>query len=231
MSKLTVATYNIHSCIGSDKAYDPLRIASVINHIKPDIIGLQEVDTGYRIAEKVHQVSILESETGLHSIEGPTIKNTAGFYGNLVLTKLDNTLVTRKDISQYGFEPRGILCVEFEYQHHTVAFIVTHFGLNANERLAQADMLISFIESLSCDMIIIGGDLNIWCTLERSGRKLRNKLSKAQGLPTFHSRIPLLSLDRIWIVPAVSNMHMYTLNNRYTRFASDHLPLIAEIDL
>ncbi len=231
MSKLTVATYNIHSCIGTDKAYDPLRIGSVIKHINPDIMGIQEVDTGYRIAKKVHQVSILESETGLQSIEGPAIKNTTGFYGNLVLTKFKNTMVTRKDISQDGFEPRGILCVEFEYQNNTIAFIVTHFGLNSSERLAQAHMLLSFIDHLENDMVIITGDFNIWCQLERSGKKLINRLGRSSRIPTFHSRVPLLSLDRIWMVPPARSSKMYTLNNRYTRLASDHLPLIAAIDL
>jgi endonuclease/exonuclease/phosphatase family metal-dependent hydrolase len=37
-------TYNIHVGVGMDKKLDLQRIADVINHEKPDLVGLQEVD-------------------------------------------------------------------------------------------------------------------------------------------------------------------------------------------
>src|SRR2546423_1878025 len=45
-TRLRVATYNIHRCIGTDGRHDPGRIARVLNEIHADVIGLQEVDTG-----------------------------------------------------------------------------------------------------------------------------------------------------------------------------------------
>ncbi|HAO24637.1 MAG TPA: endonuclease, partial [Methylophaga sp.] len=41
---LTIATYNIHACIGSDGQFDPARIAAVLQELDADIIALQEVE-------------------------------------------------------------------------------------------------------------------------------------------------------------------------------------------
>ena len=38
-----VATYNIHSCLGTDRKFAPERIAQVIAELDADLIGLQEV--------------------------------------------------------------------------------------------------------------------------------------------------------------------------------------------
>ena len=39
---LRVATYNVHSCVGSDGKHDPARIAAVINELDADVVALQE---------------------------------------------------------------------------------------------------------------------------------------------------------------------------------------------
>lgn len=231
MNKLVVATYNIHSCIGSDKSYDPLRIASVINSINPDIIGLQEVDTGYRISEKVHQVSILENKTGLKSIPGPTIKNSTGFYGNIILTSRPYEQVYTQDISQTGVEPRGILRVDFIINKLKVSFITTHFGLKRKERYAQVSCLLSHIEKTNSDITIVSGDLNMWCRFEKTSKSINTHLGVSPRIPSFPSRHPMLALDRIWTLPESRLIKIYALHNSKTRVASDHLPVIAEIEL
>ena len=40
-----VVTYNIHTCVGVDRRYDPRRISMVLQEIDADIACLQEVDT------------------------------------------------------------------------------------------------------------------------------------------------------------------------------------------
>ena len=41
-----LATYNIHRGIGGDGRFAPERIAAVLQEINPDVIALQEVQTG-----------------------------------------------------------------------------------------------------------------------------------------------------------------------------------------
>ena len=42
--EITLATYNIHACIGTDGHCDPFRIVDVIREMDADIIALQEVE-------------------------------------------------------------------------------------------------------------------------------------------------------------------------------------------
>ena len=41
---LTVASYNIHKCVGNDKRFNPARVAEVIAELDADMIALQEID-------------------------------------------------------------------------------------------------------------------------------------------------------------------------------------------
>jgi len=41
---IRVVTYNVHSCIGTDRRVDVERIVEVLRALDPDVIGLQEVD-------------------------------------------------------------------------------------------------------------------------------------------------------------------------------------------
>ncbi|MEK7358178.1 MAG: endonuclease/exonuclease/phosphatase family protein, partial [Bdellovibrionota bacterium] len=43
--KITVVSWNVHSCIGTDGHYRPERIAEVIGTLNPDFVALQEIDS------------------------------------------------------------------------------------------------------------------------------------------------------------------------------------------
>ena len=43
-----ILTYNVHSCVGSDRRLDVGRVADVIAAEAPDIVALQEIDVGQR---------------------------------------------------------------------------------------------------------------------------------------------------------------------------------------
>ena len=45
---IRVVTYNIHTCVGVDRRYDPARIAAVLREIDADVACLQEVDARRR---------------------------------------------------------------------------------------------------------------------------------------------------------------------------------------
>jgi endonuclease/exonuclease/phosphatase family metal-dependent hydrolase len=46
MTRLRVATYNVHKCRGMDWRVNPARIVKVIREIDADVIALQEVVAG-----------------------------------------------------------------------------------------------------------------------------------------------------------------------------------------
>ena len=44
--RLTIASYNLHSCVGLDRRCSPARISQVLRELDCDIYALQEVDIG-----------------------------------------------------------------------------------------------------------------------------------------------------------------------------------------
>src|SRR5258708_2483299 len=66
----TVATYNVHGCIGGDGRLDPERVAIVIRELDADIVALQEVDAGHRRGGFLDQWAYLGAAAGYHSIPG-----------------------------------------------------------------------------------------------------------------------------------------------------------------
>src|SRR5438132_8206514 len=86
VSSVRVATYNIHTCIGVDRRYDPGRIATVLRVIDADIACLQEVDAR-RGSDRPHdQWAYLGEVTGRRVIAGTGIRERLGRFGNAILT-------------------------------------------------------------------------------------------------------------------------------------------------
>ena len=67
-SPLRVMTYNVHSCVGGDRRYDPERILKVLREIDADIIALQEV--GGLMAGEQEQASFFADRLGMSVVAG-----------------------------------------------------------------------------------------------------------------------------------------------------------------
>ena len=89
-SELRVLCYNIHHCNPPSKPglIDMDAIAKVINHSKPDIVALQEVDvhTG-RSGSGLHQAKELARKTGMQSYFAKAIDYDGGEYGVAILSR------------------------------------------------------------------------------------------------------------------------------------------------
>ena len=57
--RLRVATYNVHSCVGTDGRHDPDRVASVITELDADIVALQEFTYPASVALETRQPVVL----------------------------------------------------------------------------------------------------------------------------------------------------------------------------
>jgi endonuclease/exonuclease/phosphatase family metal-dependent hydrolase len=221
----SVATYNVHKCIGTDGIQDPDRVAKVIQELEADAVGLQEVDSLSDGVEESAQMAYLASTTGFSAVPGPTIQRDDGEYGNVLLTKWPILESRRVDISFPKREPRGALDVLLETHGKLMRIVVTHLGLTSAERWHQAQSLEEILCTQREDLLVLLGDINDWFPRSRSLRLLHRCLGKSPGRATFPSRRPFLSLDRIWVRPkgALSFLHVH--KSALSRIASDHLPL------
>jgi endonuclease/exonuclease/phosphatase family metal-dependent hydrolase len=222
--RLGIATYNIHSCVGSDGRYDPDRTLDVLREIDADVIALQEVDS--REHKGLELLACLAHESGFEAIPGPTLLRQTGRFGNAILTRLKIRETRRLDLTYTGREPRGAIDVELECGDIRLQVIATHLGLKPAERRTQVKQLLDRFETKHC---VLMGDLNEWFLWGRPLRWLQAIFGKMPAPLTFPARYPILALDRIWVRPLHSLVSLQVHATPLARVASDHLPLKAVI--
>jgi endonuclease/exonuclease/phosphatase family metal-dependent hydrolase len=218
-----VASYNVHRCIGRDARCDPDRVAEVIREIDADVIGLQEV------GGDTDQVAHLAKHAGYHAVAGPTLLREDGQFGNALLTRVPTGEVRFVDLSITGREPRGAIDADLDLVGATCRVIVTHLGLRGYERRQQVEMLLtSVVEQATPELVLLLGDLNEWLGPARVLRRLRASFACA-AVASFPTVRPMLALDRVLVRPAPAFVSLRAHDTPLSRWASDHLPVRAEI--
>jgi len=230
MSDFRVATYNVHRCIGLDRKRDAGRIASVIREVNPDVIGLQEVDNRSDGTSESAQMDFLAGETGYEAVPGPTIKRANGNYGNVLLTRWPVLEKREIDLCFSCREPRGAIEALLLVHDEEVRVIVTHLGLTFSERWFQIARLGDIIKEKSAPHFVLLGDINEWFSTGRGLKLLHRLLGKQPVTRSYPSWRPFLALDRIWVKPNEALKRIWVHKTRLSRVASDHLPVVAEIN-
>jgi endonuclease/exonuclease/phosphatase family metal-dependent hydrolase len=224
-----IATYNIHGAVGSDGRPDRGRIIRVVQELNVQVLALQEVS--YRPHERGHFLGALGAAMGAEVIEGTTLHDERGHYGNALLSRLPILEVRRFDISVPGREPRGAIEGLLALDGNALQVVATHLGLRPMERRLQIRQLLALLEapSSACTKVLMG-DLNEWFLWGRPNRWLERVFKPTPAPATFPARRPLLALDRLWALPRASIRRIYTHRSELARRASDHLPLVAELE-
>lgn len=227
--RLSIATYNVHSCLGTDGRYDVDRVARVIRELDTDVVALQEVESPNGDAGAIDQLSALADAAGYPvGVGGPTRQCRRGPFGNAVLTRLPVEAVRRIDLSMPPREARGAVDVDLRCGATVVRVVATHFGLRTQERAAQWVRLLEHWDATTTPAVLLG-DFNHWWWRDRLLATIQRRLGATPSLRTFPSRRPVFALDRVWTRPASAVRSMRVVSSALTRVASDHLPLRAEI--
>ena len=221
-----IATYNVHRALGADGRTDPARIVRVIEELDTDVVALQEV--GFHPGEPGHLLELLHDATSMRVVEGVTLRDERGHYGNALLSRLDFLEVRRLDLSVRGREPRGAIDVELD-AGSPVQLLATHLGLRPFERRHQVRQLLRALETSEARVKVLLGDLNEWFLWGRPVRWLKRVFGQTAALPTFPAKRPVLALDRLWVAPPSALMSLSVHDTPLARIASDHLPLVGEI--
>lgn len=222
---LTLATYNIHSCIGNDGRYDPDRIVAVIKSLKADIVGLQEVTSDY--SDDLNLLDYLGEAVGMRIIPGLTMFRETSGYGNALLVRGQTEQTQQINISYKKREPRGAVSLRMKIGGKRLHVISTHLGLSRYERRPQTRRLLSAFSECPADVSVLMGDLNEWYPWSEPLRRMRNYFTRTNAPATFPSRAPVLPLDRILVRPPSYIQTIAAVDDSLTRIASDHLPVTA----
>lgn len=227
MTRLRVATWNMHGGVGLDGRFTPERIARVIGELDADVIALQEFgsrDLGCDLRAQ------LERAGAAHAIVMPTFQKYSSDFGNVVLTRWPASAITCHPLGVSGREPRNVMDLVIDYGPGTLRVLATHLGLRAAERQRQITRLRELLEASSLAQTIVLGDFNEW----GRGRALQQLVEHfgAHAAPaTFPAPCPIVALDRIWVAPVAACVDLRVHKTRTARIASDHLPLVATLEL
>ncbi len=230
---MTVASYNIHKCVGTDGRFDPTRVADVILELDADVVALQEADMRFGKRNGLLDLGKLRELGGYRYAEGLGSRASShGWHGNVVLYR-EGVAQKLHKIDLPGVEPRGAIVIDLEYQGVPLRIIAAHLGLLRRSREQQVSMLLEAAEPADHRAVVVLGDMNEWRLGKRSALKLFEPHFGPvdAGVASFPSRFPLWSLDRVLVSRNMKVIDVEAHASALAQEASDHLPVKAVIEL
>jgi endonuclease/exonuclease/phosphatase family metal-dependent hydrolase len=229
-------TYNIHHGQGRDGRVDLDRICAVIAQARPDVVALQEVDSGLTRSGWIDQGAAIASEFDMTHTAGHNWFLEEGAYGNAVLSRWPVTPLGNVDLSVSGREPRGCLVTRVHADGGEIVVGSVHLGLGLRERRRQCATLLRRFESVSPDApIILMGDFNA-LPLSAVCRRFRERFSdafRAAGngpAGTYGIGSVAFRLDYIYVTDRLRPLGVTVPRTAATRMASDHFPVVARVE-
>lgn len=244
MPLIRLLTWNVHRCLGVDGRISPQRIAGVIAQAAPDVVALQEVDVRRKRTGLVDQAEDIARALGMESHFHANVRVMEEQYGDAILTVLPSALIHSGRLpgrpGLRRLEPRGALWARIDVGRATLHVVNTHLSLIAQERRTQTDSLFGpeWMGRADCaGPVALVGDFNL-VPRSRVYRRLARRMQDAQrapGLgrpkPTFPAGFPVLRIDHVFTRGPVAVRRVEVIRNEVTRVASDHLPLVVDLEL
>jgi len=227
---IEVATYNVHrfSGPGGGSRWAPDGVASVIGELATDVIALQEV---LRPFEETDPLPAIANALGLYLAFVSTRVHRRGELGNAILSRWPLTSVFALDLSFSRLEQRSAIAAQFARDANRVAIVATHLALVDRTRQRQVRELLDHPQLQGPTVLL--GDMNAWrrCPATRSLEDELTQLHHNTAWPaSFPAGRPVLALDRVYARGArVARVRTHATSA--AKRASDHLPVVATVDL
>ena len=232
-----VMTYNIHHGEGLDGKVDLARIAELIKRERADIVALQEVDKGVARTQQRDLTAELAKLTGMTGVFSNNFHYQGGEYGNAVLTRFP-VLATQNTHYQMlrTNEQRGLLELTLNVHGRELCLLDTHLDFRHDdaERLLNLIKIREILSLHAGQPVILCGEFNDTPD-SRTHRRLKLFMNDAWEMVgqgdgfTFYDNQPHRRIDYVWLSPASSVKPVKAWVP--TSAASDHLPLLVEMEL
>ncbi len=245
MRPLTVVTYNIHKGLSQFNRRLVLHeIRDRLQSVDADVAFLQEVQGRHERHARRHaawpEVSQHEflAHEGTHSVYGMNAVYQHGHHGNAIVSRHPIPVWENIDISHHPIESRGLLHCEVDVRgwKERLHCINVHLGLWARSRRFQLEWLCDRIRAAvpPGGPLIVAGDFNDW--QKRASDYLARELglyevfeqSEGQLAKSYPARLPLLSLDRIYVRDLSVEGAERLVGASWSRL-SDHVALSARL--
>jgi endonuclease/exonuclease/phosphatase family metal-dependent hydrolase len=226
---IRVMTWNIHGVHGRNPRFELEEVIGFIQRHRPDVVALQEIDSRRPRAGGIdNPFDALQAALGTHGIGAKAITTVDGEYGQALISRWPIRAAEVHDISYEEREPRRAIRCEIDAPQGTVRLIATHLGLSVHERRDQVRALLRLISDTPITTVVLG-DFNDWFWVGSVRKALASRLPARSRQRTFPAVCPLFRFDRIYCRPESALVSTYT--DKAARNLSDHLPVMAEIQL
>ena len=226
---IRIMTYNTRGSLGMDGVRSTSRIAETVRLYSPDIICFQEIHQWLAWSKFENQPERLEHLLQRNFVFHPPVRFGLGNYGIGIASRWHPSKVQKYLLPSVG-EQRGLLELDFRGVSGIKAFRVfcTHWGLKDEERAEQGQFCVEKVLNSPLPTLFCG-DLNeevsakgVATLIEQGGLEDTNP----QGVFTFPSDTPNVRID--YILGRGLACERFEVASS---LASDHLPLIADIQI
>jgi endonuclease/exonuclease/phosphatase family metal-dependent hydrolase len=228
---IRVASYNIRKAIGTDRRRNPERILAVLDEVDADIIALQEADRRFGIRASAIPLETIALHNQYHAVPFDTRPHSIGWHGNAIFVKKTNLVLDYSALYIPSLEPRGAVIADIKTKIGSIRVIGMHLDLSGLRRRQQIRAILSHIEARKPRLpTVLMGDCNEWSPHGGSMTEFHGHHIAPTG-PSFHSRRPIARLDRIIVCDRIAIQASGTHHSLKARFASDHLPVWADLSV
>ncbi len=206
-------------------------IVDFIKSVKPDILGLIEVDSGSFRSQKNNQAEGIAWELQLDHIYKSKYPAKSVAQKLPLLSKQGNAILTNQEIIDQHFHyfRHGVKRLVIELELTDLSIFLVHLSIKFRHRHYQLRDLYNMVKDvrkpfiLAGDFNVLWGNRELQLFLAATGLKNAN----SQGKPSHPSRAPRRQLDYIFHSPGI---HITGFEIPKVKF-SDHTPLVCEFDI
>ena len=223
--RLRIVSYNVRS-LRDDRA----AVVRTLRMLDPDIACIQETPSLLRWRSKC---AALAREAGLLYVGGGRV---TGGVALLSALRVDVSETTEYNLSRTpGRFGRGCVAARISVGPESCVVASFHLGLDAGERARHWRELAGLIDRYGDAVAVIGGDVN-----ERPDGPVWNEISKdfvdpagsiGGNDPTFPAWRAVDRIDGVFVRGPARVMSYQVIDDADTQVASDHLPVVADIDV
>lgn len=155
-AEFTLMTFNVHQGFANDGIVRPALFADILRAWSPDVVVLQEADTPRPSSANVDMVGYLAATAGYHAYYGQPTRAQA--FGGAVLSRYPIVGGAYVELPS-GSDNRYFSEVQLAVGGRPVWVYAVHMGLPVEDRLAQAELLLSRA-SMREGAVVLAGDFN-----------------------------------------------------------------------
>jgi endonuclease/exonuclease/phosphatase family metal-dependent hydrolase len=220
----------MRKAIGTDRRRRPERTLEVLCELDADVIALQEADRRFGTRASAIPLHMIEEHSDYKPVAFDARDGSLGWHGNALLVRKNVDVLRRELLHLPSLEPRGAVMADICLNGEELRVVGMHLDLSGLWRRQQAHYILHHLDTREAAMpAVLMGDLNEWSARGGCLRDFAHHLSFANCGRSFHTRRPVVQLDRIMVTPGLGIEQCGVHHSAAARKASDHYPVWATL--